>query len=189
MARLQALQNGGAGYDRIRSFAGNADAVGGPGQGLLGVENHGAGFNGASYDRLRSASSTVLSAALGIGSQLVSSPGEWVAVSQPAVSVVATATRAAGAAGVRHVCRSISVSLSTVVAQTPVDVVLRDGASGAGAILWVGTLSAVAGDSKTIEKHGLNIPGSAATAMTLEFQAAPVATNFERVTLTGHDVS
>lgn len=144
--------------------------------------------NDTSWNRLRIASALAMSTAQAPSPLLVSDPGEWAAVSQPAVSVIASATRAAGGAGVRHVCRSITVTSSGPAPQTSVDVVLRDGASGAGAILWVGSLAFVAGDSKSIILSGLHIVGSANTAMTLEFQAAPVATNFQRTTLNGHDV-
>jgi hypothetical protein len=45
----------------------------------------------------------------------------------------------------------------------------------------------VIGTSDHIELSGLNIVGSANTAMTLEFALAPTPTNFETVSMTGHD--
>ena len=44
----------GANWDRIRSFANNADALATVTLGLLGVRSFLTGFNGATYDRLRS---------------------------------------------------------------------------------------------------------------------------------------
>jgi hypothetical protein len=47
-------------------------------------------------------------------------------------------------------------------------------------------MACLAGDGQTLVVSGLNIVGSLNTAMTLEFTAAPAATNFETVALTGH---
>jgi hypothetical protein len=72
---------------------------------------------------------------------------------------------------------------------TTLTINLRDGASGAGTVLWTTNITAAA----TATNHGnlnfcdLNIPGSAATAMTLEF-AAGLANESESVTLSGYDV-
>lgn len=120
--------------------------------------------------------------------QLVTAPGEWTLTSAPAVSTVASATRAAGAAGVRHVLKSIQASVQAVVAQAaPVVAVVRDGASGVGTILWQDRLIVPAGFNGVISVDGLNIVGTAATAMTVEFTAAPTATNFETISATGYD--
>lgn len=175
-------------FQRVRVQGDSADALA-TGIGHLATIGHGVLFNGASWDRARSLDATNLSAFSGIGGQIAAGPGEWSVEHRPAVSTQATITRAAGAAGVRHVCRSITASLVAVAAQTIVDVLLRDGASGAGTVLWSARLQVPAGDSKQITLTGLNIVGSAAAAMTLEFGAAPVATNFEGVAMTGYDAS
>lgn len=134
------------------------------------------------------ASATALSTQPVSNVQLVTAPGEWTLTNAPAVSTVASATRAAGAAGVRHVLKSIQASLQAVVAQAvPVVAVVRDGASGSGTILWQDRLIAPAGFNGVISVDGLNIVGTAATAMTVEFTAAPVATNFETISATGYD--
>lgn len=120
--------------------------------------------------------------------QLVTSPGEWTLTNAAAVSSQATSTRAAGAAGVRHILKSIQASLQAVAAQaTPVIAVVRDGLTGAGTILWQDRLMAPIGFTDRISVDGLNIVGSAATAMTIEFTAAPTATNFETISATGYD--
>jgi hypothetical protein len=120
--------------------------------------------------------------------QLVTAPGEWTLTNAAAVSVQATATRVAGAAGVRHVLKSIQASLNAVAAQAaPVIAVVRDGLTGAGTILWQDRLMAPIGFTDRISVDGLNIVGSAATAMTIEFTAAPTATNFETISASGYD--
>jgi hypothetical protein len=102
----------------------------------------------------------------------------------------ATATRAAGTATQRHVCTGVSIVVSggpvAPAAQT-LTFNLRDGATGAGAVLasWTIGVEAVAGKSVPINLSGLEIAGSYATAMTLEGSAAPGANTLESVVLAG----
>lgn len=145
------------------------------------------------FQRQGSGTAANMNPAVGSGpsnaAALVADLPEWSLPHTPAVGVRATITRAAGGAGVRHVCRSISATLSVALADVAVAGVLvnlRDGATGAGTILWSGRLAVVAaGGLVTVEKEGLNIAGSLNTAMTLEFAAAPGAASFETVTLGG----
>lgn len=127
------------------------------------------------------------------GTLSVSNVGEWAINHTPAANTQATITRAAGAAGVRHVCRSITVSLIglAAAAEATVLVNLRDGATGAGTILWSTRLlvTGTTGSETGVTLAGLNIVGSAATAMTLEFAAAGGANTFESVAMTGFDAS
>lgn len=121
---------------------------------------------------------------------VVAPPTDWSVTHNPAVNTTATATKAAGGAGVRHVCTSIHATMANSGGAAVVgSVVLRDGAAGAGAILWSGEMAvtAVAGDYRAISISGLNIVGSPNTAMTLEFQAGPGANMFQSVALTGYD--
>ena len=116
----------------------------------------------------------------------------WVVSHAPAVSQQATASKAAGAAGVKHVATGLSFGLSarTAVAASTVTVNLRDGATGAGTILasWTFDLVAATLAPITVSLSGLQLQGSAATAMTLEFGA--LLTNLlEFVNLVGNDVS
>jgi hypothetical protein len=97
-------------------------------------------------------------------------------------------TRAAVAAQ-RHVCRSITVSVAAVAAQGIIRFNLRDGATGAGTVLWSCAMIVLAGDSRQVTLSGLNIFGSVNTAMTLESAAAPAATNFATVSLSGYDAA
>jgi hypothetical protein len=150
------------------------------------------GYNGSNWDRLTTGSAANLSANTGTGSLVVTAPGYWTSTATAAVNVVATTTKAAGGSGVRHVCTGIMASFkanTTAPAAALVTLVLRDGASVTGTILWqeTMTLQAVAGDKDAINLTGLNIPGSAATAMTLEFTGAGGANTFENANLVGYD--
>jgi hypothetical protein len=66
---------------------------------------------------------------------------------------------------------------------------LRDGATGAGTIIWEQVVAAVANGCALVEVDGLSLIGSENTAMTLEFEAGGVAASVESVTLTGYDLT
>ena len=116
----------------------------------------------------------------------------WDETHTPAVNTAATASKAAGGAGVRHVCTSI---LAVFAAGTTAPAVamktlqLRDGATGAGTVVWSATVGveATAGRNTVIQLSGLNIVGSSNTAMTLEFDAAGGANTFQSVAIHGYD--
>lgn len=143
-------------------------------------------YNGATRDRARNSSAANLSATTKPFNLLVANPGEWAQGHAPAVNVQATTTKAAGGAGVRHVCRSIAFSMFAAAALGPIQVNLRDGASGAGTILWTMTVQAGVGGFIAQAFSGLNIFGSANTAMTLEFSAAGGAADSESVSFSGY---
>lgn len=115
---------------------------------------------------------------------MTAEPGEWSIFSIPPANTKATATQAAGAAGVRHVCRSIAfTAIGNGAAAAVVGVDLLDGA----ATIWgVLVLIPVTG-TVTFAISGLNIFGSAATAMTLQFSGAGGANTNEALSLTGYD--
>lgn len=151
---------------------------------------------GYAYDQFAQSWLTLVSAtaetmapsggASGHGALIVSEPGEWTITHAPVAATVATATRAAGLAGTRHVLTSFCADLNAVAAQpAPLTFVVRDGASGVGAILYQRRLNALAGATASIEMVGLHIVGSDATAMTVEVTAAPAATNFATVSASG----
>jgi hypothetical protein len=146
-------------------------------------------WNGAFWDRARSASAAILAAFSAVGAQLAVGPGNWSQASVPGAAALATSTRAAGGAGVRHVCTSISTTFSTgATAQAAqLSLILRDGASGAGPQLWAKSMILPANAIWNVDISGLNIVGSANAAMTLEFTGAGVAGSFESVALTGYD--
>ena len=121
----------------------------------------------------------------------VALPGNWSISNAPAAGTQATSSRAAGAAGVRHVVNCITASFvnNTNAGAQSTTLVIRDGASGVGTIIWQTLLSTTGngGSFDRVALCGLNITGSAATAMTVEFTAAPPATETEIVQLSGYD--
>lgn len=115
----------------------------------------------------------------------------WSVTSNPAAGSQATASRAA-AVGRRHVadCVSFSAASTTAPQLTALTVNLRDGATGAGTVLWTVQVVAPAVTGQNVAPFvfcGLDLPGSVNTAMTLEFSAA-LANLIQSVTLAGYDV-
>jgi hypothetical protein len=185
----------GTTWDRLRSAGDNADAVAVATLGQLLMLARNTVFNGTAWDRQRSGSAATLGALTSLGAGLVSDPGNWSINHVPAAATQATITRAAGGAGVRHVCTSIDAALvlPATANQAVITLNLRDGATGAGTILWsrrFGIGAANAADAQQeVSLSGLKIVGTANTAMTLEFSAAGAATTLQSVALTGHDAS
>jgi hypothetical protein len=139
---------------------------------------------------LQSVTGASLSGPLDAGIMAERGP-RWSTTNNPAAGTQASASRAAGGPSVRHVadCVTASATASTAPAATNLGLNLRDGASGAGTIIWLTQIAAAA----TAATHaivticGLNLIGTANTAMTLEFSAG-LTNEFEAVTLTGYDV-
>jgi hypothetical protein len=173
-ARFAAMIEGPAAAGAAIAGAGNPQLLGGSDGTLLRALNVGG--------------AAILAALSSSGALLATRPGDWSVNHTPGAAAQATASRAAGAAGVRHVCTSISSTLVTVgTAQTVITINLRDGATGAGTILWSKSIILPVNSVWEVNISGLNIVGSAATAMTLEFSAAGVAASLESVALTGYD--
>ena len=128
---------------------------------------------------------------LSSGATMVTAPGDWAVNSTPAAATAASATKAAAGAAIRHICTGISVTLAAgATAQAAAAIVaLRDGATGAGAILWSKQVILAVNGVWDVNLSGLSIVGTANTAMTLEFTAAPVAGAFASVSLTGHEAA
>lgn len=117
--------------------------------------------------------------------------GNWYVTHAPAAAAQATASKAAGAAGVRHVCTGFTVTLAGGAAAPTaalVTVNLRDGATGAGTIISTLTLAVTAVAGMCVVHHvgPLNVFGTAATAMTVETSAATGANVSASVTLYGY---
>lgn len=117
-------------------------------------------------------------------------PAEWTVTHAPAANTQATASKAAVTA-VQHVCTAISARIvggTTAPAATTATLNLRDGATGAGTILasWTLSLAGAIAAKDEVNLTGLNIVGTAGTAMTLEFAAAGGANTLQSVTLTGY---
>lgn len=125
------------------------------------------------------------------GGKIVQPVQQWSASHAPAANTKATASQVA-VVGKRHFCRSIAATIAagaTAPTAGTVTLTLRDGATGAGTILWQVTLgvTATAGATTTFALSGLCIAGSTNTAMTLEFSAAGGANTLESVSMTGFD--
>lgn len=145
-------------------------------------------WNGASFDRCRVTSAVEMVAATKQFAQMVSNPGEWQLQNNPGANTQATASKAAGGAGVRHILRSFTISLSsTAAAASQQTVVIRDGASGAGTVLYTFSVAipATADSGAVFGLSNLSIFGSANTAMTIEFTVAGGANTFETVSASG----
>lgn len=119
------------------------------------------------------------------------SPEGWAITDAPASGVRATVSRPAEV-GLRHVATALSfdvITTTTAPTTTTLTVTLRDGASGAGVVLmtWRIRVSAAMTDTNvsSIQLHGLNIFGTANTAMTLEFDVGNLNT-LESVSLSGY---
>ena len=107
-------------------------------------------------------------------------------ISSPALAGVASASQAAAGAGRRNVFTGFSASVyDSAGAGTIRALRLRDGASGAGAVLldidFINT-------GVFYVANGFYIIGSANTAMTLEFDANGVATELQTITLLGRTI-
>lgn len=140
---------------------------------------------------IEAGNAAAIAAAVSTKALLTTPPGNWYVTHAPAANTQATATKAAGAAGVRHVCTGFTVTLAGGAAAPTaalVTVNLRDGATGAGTIISTLTLGleAVAGKSVVHHVGPLNVFGTAATAMTVETSAAPGANASASVTLYGY---
>lgn len=145
-------------------------------------------FNGSTFDRQDSASATNNTAVTTLGVAYSTPLSTWSATNTINAAVTAaSASKAAGGGAVRHVATGVTLCYSDSAIGAVAQVNLRDGATGAGTIIrsWLVALP-VAGGSQCENLSGLNMTGSANTAMTLEFGAATAATSSKTVTLTGY---
>jgi hypothetical protein len=114
----------------------------------------------------------------------------WAITANPAANAIASASHAA-VPGKSHVCNTIHCTLSSnavLAAAINVSFIVRDGASGVGAVLWSSSLSlpnTPGTASAPISMSGLAITGTLGNAFTVEFSAAAGAGTFETVSATG----
>lgn len=121
----------------------------------------------------------------------VTHPGDWVVTHAPGANTQATITKAAPAAGLRHVVTSIDARLvagASAPTAVAVQVNLIAGASGGTPIAsYELAVAATAGASGTpLSLSGLQIEIDDATAVTLEFAAGGGGNTIETVALTGY---
>lgn len=119
---------------------------------------------------------------------------QWTTYHAPVANTQATITQAAAANTAKQHVLDCIVAKITATAGAPaaatVNLLVRDGATGVGTILFQYPMSqqATAGASgDSIWTCGLNIVGTANTAMTVEFSAAGGANTLESVFIRGYD--
>jgi hypothetical protein len=113
--------------------------------------------------------------------------GDWSIHSDPAAGAQASATKAASGLGSSHVLTSICATLSAGAAASGiVKLYVRDGAAGAGPIIWSANLQVPAAGHGRIVLTDLGIAGSSNTALTVEFAAAAGAGSQENISATGY---
>jgi hypothetical protein len=143
-------------------------------------------FNNSTWDRLRGISASNNTATTSTGALQVTPLSTW-SVTNSANAGTPSASKASGGGTVRHVATCISISVGAAgTAQPVVQVNLRDGASGAGTIIRSWQLAAPINSNASADLCGLNMSGSAATAMTIEFAAATAAATQASVNLSGY---
>lgn len=171
----------GTQWTRLRTVGGDDRGT----AGLLGVGL--SGFDGAQWDRIRTVSNLNNVATTSSGAVYTAQLATWSVVNTQAGAVQATASKAAGGGTVRHVATDLTVCFGDTAVAAPRLAHLRDGATGAGTILRSFILGVpVANDTKCENVNGINITGSANTAMTIEFAAAGSATATATVSLSGY---
>lgn len=180
---LQAASNvifNGSTWDRLRTASGDNLAA----TGISAAGN--VSFDGANWDRVLGVSNTNNTATTSSGVRYSTQLSTWSVIDTDAGATQATASRAAGGGTVRHVATGVTICRGDTSAAAPALIHLRDGATGAGTILRSWVIGVAAGLSQCLDVTGLNMTGSANTAMTLEFAAAGAATSTSTVTLTGY---
>ena len=172
----------GSTWDRLRTASADNLAA----TGILAGGN--VGFDGSTWDRRTSISNTNNIATTSQGATYVTPISTW-SVTNTVIGAVtaASASKAAGGGTVRHVATGITICYFDTVVAGVSQVNLRDGATGAGTIIRSWLMSVPTTNASQCEElSGLNMTGSANTAMTLEFGAATAATSSKTVTLTGY---
>lgn len=116
---------------------------------------------------------------------------QFTGVHVPATATKATITQASAGAGKRNVCTGYTFTLTAgataMTAATPLIVSVIDGVSGGTTYLFRSYINipAVAGAQVSLPRSSCWLVGSQATAMTIEFSAAPGTNGYESVSLDG----
>jgi len=133
------------------------------------------------------ASGAVLAAANANGALPVVARPTWSVTNAPGVGNQASVVVSAGATGVRHVadCIIFSGGATSSASLTQMTVQLLDGSTVLHS--WLVFPSGTGENIKPVGICGLNLVGSSATSMTLQFSQA-LTNEFESVSLTGYDV-
>lgn len=118
--------------------------------------------------------------------------GQWQINNFPAAAAQATANQAAPStsSGLVNRLRTLTITLSAGAnAQTPIEVVVRDGATGAGTVIWSASLAvAVNSAAPPIALSGLDLRSSQGNAITVEFTGTTAAATQQSVSAGGDTV-
>jgi|SRR6266851_3436313 len=126
--------------------------------------------------------------------------GQWQINNFPAAAAQATAGQAAppGSSGssatsgstLVNRLRTLTITLSAGAnAQVPIQVVVRDGATGAGTVIWTASLSApINTAAPPIALSGLDLRASLGNAITVEFTGTTAAATQQAVAAGGDTV-
>ena len=136
---------------------------------------------------LKLASAANLTASTANGALVVAARPTWSATNSPGAGSQASAIQAAGGTGVRHVCDCVTFSggATSSASLTPLTVAVLDGSTVLDS--WLVFPSGTGQSIKPFSLCGLNLIGSAATAMTAQFSAG-LANEYEAVTMMGYDI-
>ncbi len=126
-----------------------------------------------------------------IGGAIAERSSRWSVIHNPAAGTQATASIAAEGS-VRHIIDCISFSAGSVVAPalTALTVNVRDGATGAGTIIWTHEVvisNATGQNAVPFSTCGLNLPATTNTALTGEWSAG-LANLTQAVNISGWNV-
>ncbi len=109
------------------------------------------------------------------------------ALHAPASATIATASLTAPGSGkVIHVTEISATFAAGATGGTPVQLVLRDGATGVGTIIRQWSLASPVNGFSSVFMESIDIPMTQGNAATLEFTAAGAASTEERVNIAGY---
>lgn len=150
-----------------------------------------AGDDGTNLKGLITASAANMVSAGQLGDQTLTMTqmGQWAVTHLPATATKATISKGANASG-RHVCTGYisSMAVAGTTCTTVLTWSIRDGATGAGTVLWSGAMQQfVTGQDHNNSQNGLALIGTANTAMTIEFSAAGTTATQQTVSMQGFD--
>jgi hypothetical protein len=105
------------------------------------------------------------------------SQGLWTVNNYPSTATAATVTQPAAGGSLVNRARHITFSASGAAAAATgiLECVVRDGATGTGAIIWSGTLSSLAAESSSLVVPWIDLRASKGNALTAEFTGAGAA--------------
>jgi hypothetical protein len=142
----------------------------------------------------RGASAPNVATADGRGVAQVVEPGHWTLRGIDGGGTSPASQTRAAVAGTRHILRTISARFftPTVLAggSSVTVLVVRDGASGVGAILWQSyfVIATAAASEDRLDLSGLSLVGSVNTAMTVEFTVLATGTQ-QSLSATGYEAT